>query len=128
MSFYMLSIAVTYCFCGAGKDIIIGTLTLLFHEIIVRINYGDGKFDSGEVISILVVVTSFLFAIGSAGILIIYIKETNVKLHNSNESNIKTLNSMHEGVLILKNHSMNARPRIAFCNKQASKLIHSINK
>ena len=129
MHLFVLGVAFTTLFCGAGKDIIIGTLTLLFHEIVgMRVNYGDGKFDMGDVFSILVVTTSFFIGVNSAGMLLIYIKETNMKLHNTNESNISTLNGMHEGVLILKNHSLNSRARIAYCNKQASELIHRIDK
>ena len=76
-------------FCGQGSDIIITSLTLLFHQTVgSEVNYGKSNFDQTQILSILILVTSFFLATYSVGLLIVYIKETNRKLHNSNESNI----------------------------------------
>ena len=47
-----------------------------------------------------------------------------MKLHMTNESNIETLDGMHEGVVILSQSTVNSTPGIMFCNQPAKKLIH----
>ena len=61
------------------------------------------------------------------GMAFIYVKEVNMKLHMANESNVETLNGMHEGVLILSQSTVNSTPGILFCNQPAKKLIHQIS-
>ena len=129
MHFFVFGLISAVAYCGSGIDIILITLALLFHEIVGKeINYNDSTFDKASVFSTLLITISFFIMLNLAGLLLVYIKETNKKLQGSIESNIRTLNGMNEGVIILSNRTLESPQRIAFCNKPASKLIHQIDK
>ena len=54
---------------------------------------------------------------------IVHITEIHERLHFTNEENIKLLNGMHEGVLILR-HEARTQNDVMFCNLPALKLVN----
>ena len=116
-------------FCGSGYHIIFITLTLLFHLIVgAEINYGGSNFGPEFIVTTLTATVIFFGLVSVVGIVAVYIYESNVKLHTSNESNVSMLHGMHEGVLILSNRSSISGQRITFCNQPAGNLINQITE
>ena len=66
---------------------------------------------------------AFLVIITIGGMVIVHITEIHEKLHFTNEENIKLLNGMHEGVLILR-HEPGVQNDVMFCNLPALKLVN----
>lgn len=63
------------------------------------------------------IILGFLTLAVVVAMLIIYVEYKNEQLDESNESHIKLLNGMHEGLLILsRNADVNKPTRIQFCN------------
>ena len=62
----------------------------------------------------IIFVIAVLFAIG-----IIYISDLNMRLKTVNSQNVKMLDGMHEGILILSK----AEQTTMFCNKSAQRLL-----
>lgn len=97
----------TFCFfypafyCDSGAQIIfgLGTLTLNLFGIIPIVYVLP--MDSLSFFTSLSLLIGFFAMSTSFGMLIIYISEMHSRLQVSNEENIKLLDGMHEGLLIL---------------------------
>lgn len=67
-------------------------------------------------------VIGYLISVTLFGMVVVHVSQVHEKLHVSNEENMKLLNGMHEGVLILTKNP--DEPATAmFCNRSAQKLI-----
>ena len=66
---------------------------------------------------------AFLIIATIGGMVFVHISEIHEKLHFTNEENIKLLNGMHEGVLILE-RDPSVENDVMFCNLPALKLIN----
>ena len=63
----------------------------------------------------------YFSAVVAIGILVTYIKELHNSLSSANEDNLRLIDGMHEGLLILNNNEKN--PSVMFCNFAVKKII-----
>ena len=76
-----------------------------------------------------VLVFAFLMITTIGGMVIVHIASIHEKLNSTNKENMKLLNGMHEGVLILNagpgNIEHQSNNSVMFCNKPALKLVNT---
>ena len=113
-----------FCFyCDHGMQIICTTLTIAFHIFYDMAAYNRVISASTIVLSV-AIVFGFLITQTICGMVIVHVSQVHEKLHYTNEENMKLLNGMHEGVLILKQAPDEPMTAI-FCNRPAQKLINT---
>ena len=64
---------------------------------------------------------ALLFTISAAGIILLYIFQLHKKMKTQNDQNVKLLNGMHEGLIIL---SKGPGKRVLFSNNPIEKFIN----
>ena len=79
----------------------------------------SGGLSAAELLSFVILSFSFFLLTLSVAMLIFYISELHSKLNVANSENMRLLDGMHEGVLIISK----AKQRIMFANKPVRKLI-----
>lgn len=72
----------------------------------------------------LVLILAFFFGVIVCTSVIVHISNVHEKLRLTNEENMKLLNGMHEGILILAK-TLEQPSAIMFCNRPAHKLIRT---
>ena len=79
---------------------------------------------AAKILLFLVVIIFFFFGTIVCTSVIVHISNVHEKLRLTNEENMKLLNGMHEGILILAK-TLEQPSTIMFCNRPAHKLIRT---
>ena len=121
----MLFVWIGVCqYCDSGRQIICLTVSLAFHLVFDSLAYNRD-------LTVMVVTIGFTCLIGfliaatTFGMVFLHISDVHGLLQFSNEENIKLLNGMHEGILILNKSTEKRLGQVMFCNRPAQKLINT---
>ena len=108
-------------YCDEGRQIIAMVATLAWHLFITNyVGYSRELTTISFVVSVAYVIV-FLLCLTLAGMVIIHFSSLHRELLFTNEENVKLLNGMHEGVLIIENSD--TAKNVFFCNRPALKMI-----
>ena len=110
-------------YCDEGRQIVISVLSFMWCVFFNMVAYKK-EISIGSLAVCFMMSLCFLMGATFLGVVFSYITNVNDKLQQSNEQNVKLLNGMHEGVLILSNEQ-DKQFKTMFCNKPAFKLINT---
>lgn len=121
----LFTVIFIFVYCDEGKQIITITLTLAWHLYFGLLVAYVKPFTVGIFVFYLAYIFAFITLVTLVGMIITHISTVNEKLHFTNQENVKLLNGMHEGLLILgsKSNEQEDINSIMFCNRTAQKLI-----
>ena len=100
------------------------TLSLAFHLVFDFLAYNRDLTVMAVTIGFTLLIM-FLIAATTFGMVFLHISDVHGLLQFSNEENIKLLNGMHEGILILNKSKEKRLGQVMFCNRPAQKLINT---
>ena len=109
-------------YCDEGRQIFVTVATLAWNLFFTNYVSYDRDLTIGSFLISLFYVLVFLLCCVLIGMIIIHISSMHHKLLFANEENVKLLNGMHEGILIIENTEDKAS-NVLFCNRPAQKLI-----
>ena len=109
-------------FCDSGGQIVYTTFYLSFHFFITRT---VGYMYDAEFVSNIIKIFGAFFLMCMVSILFTYIMELQSRLFNSNFENLKLLDGMHEGLLILSKSENEGDRRVMFINNPVQKIVSS---
>ena len=110
-------------YCGSGYSIIYSALVYafsLFYGISMVYNQ---TLDFNKVNLYISCIVFYLAATVCFGLIIDYLENMNETLVKSNQSHIKLLNGMHEGLIIISKETARKPAQFVFCNRPARKLM-----
>ena len=110
-------------YCDEGRQIVFSALSFIWCVFFNMVAYKK-EISIGSLASCVMLSLAYLMAAVFLGVVISYVTNVNDKLQQSNEQNVKLLNGMHEGVLILSNEQ-DKKFKTMFCNRPAYKLINT---
>ena len=90
-------------YCDTGAQIIFNTVILALRFIVYLPLFfnSEQEFMTKDLIVLVLVVIVYFIICSLTAMIISYIQELGLKLKNTNEENVKLLDNMHEGLLIL---------------------------
>ena len=107
-------------YCDSGAQLITNVFCVNLNLFIVQFLYGQ-EITVFMLLGKIAVVMQYYLAVNAFALLITYIQDIHRRLTSTNEDNIKLLNGMHEGLLILSKNEQS--PRVMFCNTPVKRII-----
>ena len=106
-------------FCGHRSDLIFSTIIVCVKNLVLNawLYY---RSSISFIIQMSVISLTYIVFCSCLSMVAIYISKLHIKMRNKNAENVKLLDGMHEGLLILSKSEMTTM----FCNRPAQKLLN----
>ena len=117
---FFIWLVLLFCYyTGSAYQIIFGCVTLAIQLFIVLPMFHLTQVHGLNLVTNVILLTIFFFIATNFGMFCKFVSEMYLHLDASNTQNIKLLDGMHEGLLIIDKSEKSA----IFCNRTAKKLI-----